>query len=332
MTHHKTKIYAIALVALFAVFSCKEKEQTKETALHGTITFLKGEVHVNDTQARLGLKVKESDVIQVNDKSMTVIQFMNNAQVTIEEGTNIAVARIFKDSDGAPSIDLEQKNGSTFHKIMPGKANYRLRTPTITAGVRGTSFRVDLRETGQTKVKLLRGKVAVKKQAEEDDPKAAEVILQPGEKLHSTDEEIGTPEKLEENEIDELTAMNSIAYVPPQKLQELEEADVSEIEEIMQGMPEVVPPSVEKIIIPGGKNAETKDELKSETKKPEKTLLTLKQLREQYGELTKITTQDGTVYIGSFKQQGDQFEIETVKGKITIPSTEVVDVAKYEGE
>lgn len=345
--HIKKKNYANPFAKLLAVgllaasmISCKE-EAPKVDTFHGTITFLRGETTVNGKAARIGLQLVDSDNIHVKSNSMSVIQFSNKAQVTIKENTQLIVARLFQNKDGVAEIALDQKTGATFHKIMPGKADYKLRTPTITAGVRGTSFSVDVDNKGSSDVKLLKGSVGVKKKEAERDPAAQEVVLEPGEKLlvppgaptsEDLQEKLAKPIKLNESEMDELEQLNAIAYLPANKLSAIEEADEKGLEELIQEMPEIVPPAVEKIIIPDVKPPalEEKPSPKADLAPPKPKKMTLKELKERHGDLTKVTTKDGSVYIGAFKQDAEQFEITTIDGIIKVQATEVENIEAYQ--
>jgi hypothetical protein len=201
--------------------SCKGKSKSASLEeMHGTITFLRGSVLLNQAPAQIGTMVKMSDSLEVKDKSTAVVQFSTNAMITIESNTNLVIKNLVQGADGVPSIALDQSRGSTFNKIVPGKANYSVNTPTITAGVRGTAFRVSSSEGEKgTEIELFTGKVALIKDgdAAAGGAKTEETILEAGNKIVVTQTEIKQPVKLKEDEIKNLERLNDIAMLPEKK-------------------------------------------------------------------------------------------------------------------
>jgi hypothetical protein len=269
--------------------------------------------------------VKMSDSIEVKDKSTAVVQFSTNAMITIESNTNLVVKNLVQGADGVPSIALDQSRGSTFNKIVPGKANYSVNTPTITAGVRGTAFRVSQSEgsTG-TEIELFTGKVALSKDAEGEaaGQKVEETILEAGHKIVVTETEIKEPVKLKAEEIKNLERLNDIAMLPEKKLDKIEniesvsKEEAQEIEKDINS--QVVPEESQKILI----MMEEEEEMAPE--------ITLEDIKRQYGSLSKVTTKDGKSYVGAFKQVGGKFEIYTVKGKEVVSATDIAKVQPVE--
>lgn len=348
----------IILAALFAAtlftVSCGEKEE-KTTSIYGVITFMKGDVKVNQKAGQIGVKVVQSDTIAVKADSVAVIQFTTNAQITIESNTTIEIAKLLQNPDGKNNIAINQKSGSTFSKVIPGQAEYNISTPAVTAGVRGTSFRVAVDETGQkTKVQLLRGKVAVKKKAPPEEPAPGapeapveETILLAGNELEATSEKIKAPVALDEKTTEKLSKLDKVAMVPKGKLKKIEAAKPEEIETIMEGVPDIVPVETQKMLIPKmkpevkGPKTEIKKEIKKEKileklpketpkeLKKKATKVTIDDLRKKYGALSKVTTKSGKVYIGSFKQEGAKVEIITANGPVHLNPMDIQKVEKY---
>jgi len=318
------QILTVFLIATTFVVDCKDK--SKSTAeIHGTITFIRGSVLLNQSPAQIGTKVSMSDSIEVKDKSTAVVQFSTNAMITIESNSSLVIKSLLQGKDGVPTIAMDQSRGSTFNKIVPGKANYSVNTPTITAGVRGTAFRVSSGAESGTQIELFTGKVALLKddanaKPGEDAAQTEELILEAGQKVTVTETEIMPPVKMKESELKDLERMNDIAMLPDKKLDRIEKIETVSVEEAKQMeeeiSAEVVPEESQRIIV--------KMEVQAE---PE---VTLDDIKKQYGSLSKVTTKNGKTYVGAFKQVGGKFEIITIKGKEVITATDIAKVQQLE--
>ncbi|MES0491156.1 MAG: FecR family protein [Leptospirales bacterium] len=335
----KLKLFLPILASLLILVHCKEEKPTAES-LHGTITFVRGSVEVNNAKATIGNQVKANDTINVKDKSTAVIQFSNSAMVTVEANTTLSINKLLMGKDGKPNIELTQERGSTFNKIMPGEAEYNIHTPTITAGVRGTSFSVDVKDDKTASIKLFRGKVAVKKAPklvntqsdgseaipDSDATQDEEIILTAGNKIEvSEDTESIADVKIEEMkiaEIESLEKLDEIAFVADDNLEQIETAKPSELEAILEEIPEIVPDEIEQVMIQV--EEQKAEEIKAETKQ-----ITLDDLRRTHGQLSKVITKSGKVYIGAFSQKSGNMEIITTQGKRIIPSSTVAKVEPY---
>jgi len=304
--------------------SCKDKSKST-SEIHGTITFIRGSVLLNQSPVQIGTKVSMSDSIEVKDKSTAVVQFSTNAMITIESNSSLVIKSLLQGKDGVPTIAMDQSRGSTFNKIVPGKANYSVNTPTITAGVRGTAFRVSSGGEKGTQIELFNGKVALTKEDPNAKPgeeagKSEELILEAGQKITVTETEIQAPVKMNETELKDLERMNDIAMIPEKKLDKIEKIDTISVEEAKkieeEISAEVVPEESQRIIV--------KMEVQAE---PE---VTLDDIKKQYGSLSKVTTKNGKTYVGAFKQVGGKFEIITIKGKEVITATDIAKVQQLE--
>lgn len=314
-----SQVLAVLVLAFGLSNGCKDKSKSAGE-IHGTITFIRGNVMLNQAPAQIGAKISMNDNIDVKDKSTAVVQFSTNAMITIESNTNLVVKNLLMGKDGVPNIALDQSRGSTFNKIVPGKANYTVNTPTITAGVRGTAFRVSSTNSGNgTSVELYTGKVALTKEKGENKTDK-EVILEAGQMVEITETEIKAPVQMGEAKIKDLEKLNEISMLPEKNLDKIETiSTVSEKEakEIQQEADnQVVPESSHKILMK-----------MEEESKPE---ITYDDLRKQFGSLSKVTTKNGKTYIGGFKQVGGKMIVTTVNGQETIPTSELAKVEKYE--
>lgn len=329
MIKKMTKILTVLFIASAFLASCKEKSKSAE-AVHGTITFIRGSVLLNQSPAVIGSKISMSDSIEVKDKSTAVIQFSTNAMVTIESNSSLVIKNLIQGKDGVPTIAMDQSRGSTFNKIVPGKANYSVNTPTITAGVRGTAFRVNSSAEQGTQIELFTGKVALTKEpvnakpGEETPAKSEELILEAGQKVTVTETEIQAPVKMKESELKDLERLNEIALLPEKKLEKIEKIETVSAEEAKKIETEisnsVVPDESQRIIV----------KMEEEQAEAEPAKVTLEDIKKQYGSLSKVTTKNGKSYVGAFKQAGGKFEIITVSGKEVVSATDIAKVQPLE--
>jgi hypothetical protein len=317
------KIFILPILIISSLQQCKEKTSSGNNPMHGTMTFLRGDVLVNETKARIGTAVIESDTVEVKENAAAVIQFSNNAQITVESNTKISIKTLVASEGGKPKIDIDQKSGSTFNKIIPGQAEYSLRSPTITAGVRGTSFMMKLDEKGKTNVQLLRGKVGVSNPNAKTNEASEETIIEAGHKIQADEKgEITAAENLSVEEEEKLSKFNEIAFLPVAKLEKIESAKSEDLESIMESMPEVMPIQIEQIIMPEAMSDD------KEMAEPDKEL-TLSDLKKKYGALSKISTKDGETYVGAFRQVGGNMEITTTTGTKIIEASQIESVEQY---
>jgi hypothetical protein len=322
-----TQILVFFLVTATFVVSCKEKAKSA-AEMHGTITFIRGSVLLNQAPAQIGTKVSMSDSIEVKDKSTAVVQFSTSAMITIESNSSLVIKSLLQGKDGVPTIAMDQSRGSTFNKIVPGKANYSVNTPTITAGVRGTAFRVNSSAEKGTSIELFTGKVALMKDPEAVKPgepagaQTEELILEAGQKVTVTETEIQAPVKMKESELKDLERMNDIAMLPEKKLDKIEKIETVSDEEAKKLEEEissqVVPEESQRIIVKMEEVEEAAPEV------------TLDEIKKQYGSLSKVTTKNGKTFVGAFKQVGGKFEIITVKGKEVVSAPDIAKVQPLE--
>jgi hypothetical protein len=316
----------IAFLMTVTVVNCKDKTAAKPAA-HGTITFLRGTVEVNGVKTALGTLVNAKDKIEVKEKSTAVIQFENNAMITVEANTKLSVDTLLMGENGQPKIAITQQSGSTFNKIMPGKADYNIRTPTITAGVRGTAFSLDMKDEKTAEIKLFRGKVALTQDAAGavEGAKSEEVILEAGNKLEITEgqklAEV-TQVALAKEEVESLSKLNEIAFVAEESLTKMEDATIKgeDVSKVMEDIPAIVPESIEQVII----QVEIKKEERAQAQS-----MTLAELAAKYGKLSKVITKDKKEYIGSFRQVGGNIEVITVDGKKILDVKQIAKVSPY---
>lgn len=295
---------AIVLSVLVAV-NCKKEQQASNEA-KGYIVFLKGDVWVNEKEAKLRQQVKQSDFIKTGKKAAASIQFAESAVVKLKASTSLEISRLVM-GDDKPEINLTQKSGSTFNKIVKGKANYNLSTPTAVAGVRGTSFSVKVSKGRTTTVELLQGSVEVQTTDKDSATAKQPVLLEEGKKV--TIEEVKATGEIKVSEVVELAAP--------------EVQDLSEDNSTVEVMTE---PQIEQFV---KEDVAASEEKKEEIKKEEVKPLTEADLKAKYGRLSKIILKSGKTYIGAFQQKGGEMIIITVEGRFVHKPSEIEKVLPH---
>jgi len=301
-------IISTAVVALVAIGCGEKKEQASLDS--AKFTYVKGDVLVSGKPATLGQAVSKDATIEVKNNSMAVLQFSNAASITLKANSVLSIANLSKNDAGKPVIELSQSNGSSFSKIAKGQSEFSIKTPTAVAGVRGTSFELEVGNGKTTKIKLLEGKVAVAKveaTAKPEEVKAElekATVVEAGQKVEVDNKAVSKPVEITEAEKASLQAMNTVEIAP------------------VSGKV-VVPESVEKYATGETTSASLTE---AAPKAAEAKKLTLADIKAKYGRIAKIQTKNGKEYVGYFNQQGAEMTIQTVDGQVRVPVASVQKV------
>lgn len=301
-------IISTAVVALVAVGCGEKKEQASLDS--AKFTYVKGDVLVSGKPATLGQTVSKDATIEVKNNSMAVLQFSSAASITLKANSVLSIANLSKNESGKPVIELSQNSGSSFSKIAKGQSEFSIKTPTAVAGVRGTSFELEVGNGKTTKIKLLEGKVAVAHVEANATPEAVKeemakaTVVEAGQKIEADAKGVAKPTEITEAEKSSLQAMNTVEIAPASGKV-------------------VVPESVEKYATGASTSASLTE---AAAAKPEVKRLTLADIKAKYGRIAKIQTKNGKEYVGYFNQQGDQMTIQTVDGQVRVPVASVQKV------
>lgn len=356
MIKKKFGVYILISMSLIVFSQCKE---TPKNQINGVFTLVTGTVTVNEKPARVGMRVAEKDTIFVEKESSGILQFDDKALLTIRPNTRIKIASLVKSENGESKVHLAQYSGSTFNRVLKNKkVAYKIATPTTTAGVRGTSFSVSFDESKKSKIKLLDGKVAVKKiepkkegeklmineevafsdfdnqvhqnkenkQSSDVETSSATseiIILEAGEKVEvdSKATQAVQKRKLEAFEKEQLETMKEIPMVSSEQLKGAVKGENSSEIKIDGKINQIINKTEEK--------AEEEAILKEKNKKEANKPMTIEELRQKYGRLSKVTTKSGKTYIGSFRQGAGSMIVITTHGSVSIPTSDVARVTPY---
>lgn len=127
-------------------------------AAEGKITLLSGEVQITHQKKplkpKLGMLLKEGDIIETGKNAKVGVLMNDGSSFHIFQNTQLEIrqASTYFESKGVLSANFVRKTD---------KSAWAIKTPVVTAGVRGTSFTVEA--TGKdTRIVLFKGKVIVK--------------------------------------------------------------------------------------------------------------------------------------------------------------------------
>jgi len=153
-------LLSVAVVGMLS--NCGKKEtQASAASSSMVIVFTSGDVKViksgKTENASVGMVVAESDQI-LTTKGTVDLQSRSGNAVRIREFTKVTVAKLTK-SD----TKLSMKNGGILASIKKNDAseNFNVVTPTAIAGVRGTTFSVEVSDGVEPRVHVIEGKVAM---------------------------------------------------------------------------------------------------------------------------------------------------------------------------
>jgi hypothetical protein len=111
--------------------------------------------------ARLGMALRESDMIATLAESEARIETPNGSEVRLKENSTVEVAKL---AGGNGAAKLKVNDGSIIanvKKMTGAKGSFELETPTALAAIRGTTVELDSRKGTGTTVKTFDGTVQV---------------------------------------------------------------------------------------------------------------------------------------------------------------------------
>ncbi len=109
------------------------------------------------------------DVVRANDNGRAVLTFFDGSTVSVDPKSHVRVASLTKTGSGALQLELEQTTGRTWasvSKLASPDSKFVMRTPSMVATVRGTTFEtiVETQPDGSvtTTIKTNEGEVVVR--------------------------------------------------------------------------------------------------------------------------------------------------------------------------
>lgn len=181
----------VSLIAILPNAICIETktEDAQPVEISASIFKLNGNVFINNTKATLGARLNKQDFIETKRGQVT-LELSNTARVTIKDNSKVKL-----DSLKESNIEINQLTGSTFSKVTRKGVNYKIISPTMVAGVRGTTFQVEVANGRKTTIKLLEGKVIVYRVNDVLNQDKL-LYLEEGDKVSILEDKVEEPKKL----------------------------------------------------------------------------------------------------------------------------------------
>jgi ferric-dicitrate binding protein FerR (iron transport regulator) len=109
------------------------------------------------------MELYQSDSIRTGVNSSASIILFKGSIIRLDENTEVTLVEIIQEEEN--SVSIQQNAGRTWNTVqkISGIDNYEIQTPTTVASVRGTSFDVNVNESGGTIVSVIRGIVNITK-------------------------------------------------------------------------------------------------------------------------------------------------------------------------
>jgi len=218
-------IISILFTGLFMQCSSTSKVSTENTA---TVTMVIGDVELKDDNEWKPLGqdtvLKQGQELKTGEMSQCNILVGDSSYILIKEKSHLVLDSLFKSAIGIEQSTVELKIGkSIIHpkKLLKGE-EFRVKTPTAIAAVRGTRFIVESHPEKKMRVAVIDGKVELQKRV----PALEEADTETLEKS----EELSSLKKQVESEKVILTA-NESAEIDNRKADEVNEAVAAALEE-----------------------------------------------------------------------------------------------------
>lgn len=152
----KKILVSVMAIALVLSFGCAKKEASTANAklMKATISLAIGNVVVlrdgaaGQMVAKLNMALQPADMIITGDKSKLNIVLENSGVVQIGPNSKVVLSALFLKDDGSSDQKIAVKAGQIILGLKKLKKDsaFNVETPTAVAGVRGTSFMVNVQE------------------------------------------------------------------------------------------------------------------------------------------------------------------------------------------
>lgn len=200
---------ALSFLVVFALLGCGGGQAPPPTAgagqnVEGSTTMVKGSVEIQRPGESEWKTLAPKDGLPAGSRVRSGadgeadLLLAEKSAVRLKPGTEIEISRN-EMVDGAQKIEVKIDAGRLLHRFDRQNPNfeYRVKTPSAVAGIRGTQFELSA-APDQTRVRVLRGRVGV-----ENSAGSVEVAEKQGT-LIGAGQAPASPQELMQKEIDEL--------------------------------------------------------------------------------------------------------------------------------
>ncbi len=114
-------------------------------------------------QASAGMKLKAGDRVTTGEDGSVLLVFFEGSVIEIGPGSDVSVEELARDAaTGSTTVSVWQLVGSTVNRVQnlaDSSSKYEVETPSGVAVVRGTTFSLEVDESGDTELRTQEGNV-----------------------------------------------------------------------------------------------------------------------------------------------------------------------------
>ncbi len=165
----------VCFILLSSFAWAAEEAQTRMVKLDASLEIISGQVkltRVGSTKTDIisnGVELYAGDLLETLRESKAVLNYTDGTVMRIKPRTLVEVQ----------PLSIKVFKGQTWYKFTKRGTEFRIETPTLVAGIRGTEFEVAVTSRKKASVSVLEGAVAVKGRAGKKS-----LVLKPGFATH----------------------------------------------------------------------------------------------------------------------------------------------------
>lgn len=144
-------IFITLILAFWTVLSASVVVGSVES-VSGSVK-VKSEGSIKKSKIKVGVKIKEGDLVTTSRKGKTVIKLVDGSSIVLDVSSSVHFAS---------NNEINQKGGKVFYNITSrnAKNSLKVKTPFAIIGIKGTTFVINSNE-GKQSLALKEGKVGV---------------------------------------------------------------------------------------------------------------------------------------------------------------------------
>jgi hypothetical protein len=176
-------LLTLAMVLLFGTPALASSDSAITVKIGGesaTVSLLEGDVWLKkegkgpEQPIEKGRRVFAGDVVRTGDGSRLELELPEGSFLRFDENTSFTVmASAYQQAEESRDIRIRMILGKAWARVsrlFKGRGRFALETPTAVAGVRGTTYRLNLEKDRSAVVKVYDGEVEVRRRMTEDGP------------------------------------------------------------------------------------------------------------------------------------------------------------------
>ncbi len=284
----------LIITVIAAASSCGKKEEKAFVSFFAGTAVIERQGEAS-APVKVQDQVKDGDIIETGDRSYVIIQTGDGIVIRFDANSRVSFTSI----SNAKFRELNLDRGKVVSSVskLARDSEYRVKTPTAVASVRGTEFLTEY-DKGKTVVAVGRGKVSVVKTAT-----AEEKFVDTGNTAVVEESAEAAVEMREISKVEELE-ISKIQGIPV--IDNIEGADAAAIEEKFSDSED--------------KTEEINEEIE---KLLEKDSWTLEKIKAKYGRIDVVTLYNGRVIRGAIIGRGGYVKILTPGGVVTVQGKDI---------